>query len=73
MACRSEDKAAAAINDLKRNTKSDKIYFLKLDLADLASIKATVAEFLRLARNTVSARWGKRLTCLHGLAAKSRP
>lgn len=47
MAARSESKAALAIAELKKQTGSEKIYFLKLDLADLASIKATVAEFLR--------------------------
>ena len=47
MAARSESKAALAISMLKKQTGSEKIYFLKLDLADLASIKATVAEFLR--------------------------
>jgi NADP-dependent 3-hydroxy acid dehydrogenase YdfG len=47
MAARSESKAAEAIADLKRQTGSNEIYFLRLDLSDLASIKATVAEFLR--------------------------
>lgn len=38
------DKAAAAIAELKRDTGKEAV-FLKLDLADLASIKAAAAEF----------------------------
>ena len=39
------DKAAAAIAELKRDTGNEAI-FLKLDLADLASVKAAAAEFI---------------------------
>ncbi|KZT54668.1 NAD(P)-binding protein [Calocera cornea HHB12733] len=45
MASRSQEKADAAIADLKAVTKKDDIYFLSLDLADLASVKKAAAEF----------------------------
>ncbi|KAI0058522.1 NAD-P-binding protein [Artomyces pyxidatus] len=45
MASRSEDKATAAIAELKAETGKEAI-FLKLDLADLRSVKASAEEFL---------------------------
>jgi len=45
MACRSQEKAEASIVELKAETKKDDIHFLKLDLADLESVKAAAAEF----------------------------
>ncbi|WVW85462.1 hypothetical protein I302_107500 [Kwoniella bestiolae CBS 10118] len=42
---RSEDKALAAIEDLKQKTNKSDIHFIKLDLADLTSIKQSVKEF----------------------------
>ncbi|KDQ62478.1 hypothetical protein JAAARDRAFT_30374 [Jaapia argillacea MUCL 33604] len=44
IACRSKDKAEQAIKDLKEETGKEAI-FLKLDLADLKAIKASVEEF----------------------------
>ncbi|KZO92791.1 NAD-binding protein [Calocera viscosa TUFC12733] len=45
MASRSQERAEAAIAELKGETKKDSIYFLHLDLADLASVKAAAADF----------------------------
>ncbi|KAJ3501076.1 hypothetical protein NLJ89_g9504 [Agrocybe chaxingu] len=45
VAARSKDKAIEAIEDLKKQTGKEAI-FLKLDLADLPSIKASAHEFL---------------------------
>ncbi|KAG6826622.1 hypothetical protein H0H92_015114 [Tricholoma furcatifolium] len=45
MAARNPEKAQAAIADLRAQTGKDAI-FLKLDLADLKSVKAAAAEFL---------------------------
>ncbi|WWC63467.1 uncharacterized protein I303_106070 [Kwoniella dejecticola CBS 10117] len=44
---RSEDKARAAIGDIKKKTNKDDVHFIKLDLADLSTIRNTVAEFLK--------------------------
>lgn len=46
MAARSESKASAAINELKSLTGKEAI-FLKLDLANLKSVKAAAEEFIR--------------------------
>lgn len=46
MAVRSESKANAAINDLKQSTGKNNIYFLKLDLADLPSVRRAAEEFI---------------------------
>ncbi|KAH9991995.1 hypothetical protein BJV74DRAFT_835662 [Russula compacta] len=40
-------KTQAAIEELKRETGKDSIFFLKLDLADLVSVKAAAEEFIR--------------------------
>mmetsp|Transcript_9844 Transcript_9844/g.24577 ORF Transcript_9844/g.24577 Transcript_9844/m.24577 type:complete len:361 (+) Transcript_9844:50-1132(+) len=45
-ACRSEDRANAAIQEVAALTGNDKLYFLKLDLADLASVRSAATEFL---------------------------
>jgi NAD(P)-dependent dehydrogenase (short-subunit alcohol dehydrogenase family) len=47
IATRFEEKAQAAIDELKRDTKKESVFFLKLDLADLHSIKAAAGEFTR--------------------------
>ncbi|KAI1346209.1 hypothetical protein F5Y01DRAFT_320012 [Xylaria sp. FL0043] len=49
IAARSEAKAAAAIEDIKKAepTSEGELVFLKLDLADLTTIKASVEEFLQ--------------------------
>ncbi|KAI0433045.1 hypothetical protein F5Y09DRAFT_300131 [Xylaria sp. FL1042] len=49
IAARSEAKAAAAIEDIKKAEPSSEgeLVFLKLDLADLTTIKASVQEFLQ--------------------------
>lgn len=49
IACRSLDKAKAAATELQRITgKSDEnLVVLKLDLSNLASVKAAVEEYLR--------------------------
>ena len=50
IAARSAEKAADAIEDLKKTTGKgdDSVQFLKLDLMDLKSVKSAVDEFLSL-------------------------
>ncbi|KAI9464792.1 NAD-P-binding protein [Russula earlei] len=47
IATRSEDKSQQAIEELKRDTGKDAVFFIKLDLADLVSVKAAAEEFIR--------------------------
>jgi len=47
IATRSEEKSREAIEELKRDTGKDSVFFLKLDLADLVSVKAAAEEFIR--------------------------
>ncbi|KAF8500407.1 hypothetical protein F5888DRAFT_1610400 [Russula emetica] len=47
IATRSADKAQAAIDELKSSTGSETIFFLKLNLADLDSVKTAAEEFIR--------------------------
>jgi retinol dehydrogenase 12 len=47
IATRSADKAQAAIDDLKANTGKESVFFLKLNLADLDSVKTAAEEFIR--------------------------
>ncbi|KAH9015085.1 NAD-P-binding protein [Lactarius pseudohatsudake] len=42
----SEEKSQKAIEELKKETGKDSIFFLKLDLADLVSIKAAAKEYI---------------------------
>jgi len=46
IATRSKEKSQAVIEDLKQDTGKDAIYFLKLDLSDLAAIKVAAEEFI---------------------------
>ncbi|KAH9959426.1 NAD-binding protein [Russula dissimulans] len=46
IATRSEEKSQAAIEELQRETGKESIFFLKLDLADLPSIKAAAEQFM---------------------------
>ena len=46
IAARSEEKSQRAIDELKQETGKDTIFFLKLDLADLVSVKAAAEEFI---------------------------
>ena len=46
IATRSAEKSQKAIDELKTETGKDDIFFLKLDLSDLVSIKATAQEFI---------------------------
>jgi retinol dehydrogenase-12 len=46
IATRSEEKSQKAIEDLKKETGKDNIFFLKLDLADLVSVKAAAEEYI---------------------------
>ncbi|KAJ7815309.1 NAD(P)-binding protein [Mycena olivaceomarginata] len=48
LAARSPDKAAAAIKRLEEETKGKKAIFLKLDLADLSSVRKAAEGFLAL-------------------------
>jgi retinol dehydrogenase-12 len=46
VAARSADKGAAAVAGIKAATGSSSVFFLALDLADLASVRACAAEYL---------------------------
>jgi NAD(P)-dependent dehydrogenase (short-subunit alcohol dehydrogenase family) len=46
IATRSKEKSEAAIEELKRVTKKDSVFFLKLDLSDLVSVKTAAEEFI---------------------------
>ncbi|KAH9005636.1 NAD-P-binding protein [Lactarius hatsudake] len=46
IATRSEEKSQKAIEELKKETGKDSIFFLKLDLADLVSIKAATEAYI---------------------------
>ena len=46
LACRSEEKAQQAIQDLKSLTNGKTALFLKLDLGNLKSIKVAATEFM---------------------------
>ena len=46
IATRSEEKSQKAIEELKKETGKDSIFFLKLDLADLVSVKAAAEEYI---------------------------
>jgi len=46
IACRDEEKARSAIEELKQATGKDSIFSLKLDLADLTSVKTAAEEFI---------------------------
>jgi NAD(P)-dependent dehydrogenase (short-subunit alcohol dehydrogenase family) len=47
IATRSEDKAKSTVEELKQATGKDSIFFIKLDLADLPTVKTAAEEFLR--------------------------
>jgi NAD(P)-dependent dehydrogenase (short-subunit alcohol dehydrogenase family) len=46
IAARSEKKSQKAIDELKQETGKDTVFFLKLDLSDLVSVKAAAEEFV---------------------------
>ena len=46
IATRSAEKAQVAIDELKEATGKESVFLLKLDLADLESIKAAAEEFM---------------------------
>jgi len=46
IATRSAEKSQKAIDELKKETGKDSIFFLKLDLSDLVSIKAAAADYI---------------------------
>ena len=46
IATRSEEKSQKAIDELKKETGKDSIFFLKLDLSDLVSVKAAAEEYI---------------------------
>jgi NAD(P)-dependent dehydrogenase (short-subunit alcohol dehydrogenase family) len=46
IATRSQEKSERAIEELKQDTGKDSIFFLKLDLADLTSIKVAAQDFI---------------------------
>ena len=54
IAARNEDRAKAAIEDLKQTTGKEAIW-LKLDLSSLESVKAAAEEFLGCVRGEILA------------------
>ena len=47
IATRSVEKSQAAIEELKKETGKETIYFLRVDLSDLVSVKAAAEEFVK--------------------------
>jgi len=47
IATRSGEKSLVAIEELKKETGKESIFFLKVDLSDLVSIKAAAEEFVK--------------------------
>jgi len=47
IATRSREKSEAAIEELRKETGNESVFFLKVDLSDLVSIKAAVEEFVK--------------------------
>lgn len=47
IATRSKEKSEAVIEELKRETGKESIFFLKLDLSDLVSMKTAAEEFIK--------------------------
>jgi retinol dehydrogenase-12 len=47
IATRSGDKSQAAIEELKKATGKESVFFLKVDLSDLVSVKAAAEEFIK--------------------------
>lgn len=45
MACRSEERASKAVEEIKKDVKDANVTFMKLDLADLSSVKEFAEEF----------------------------
>jgi len=43
---RSQEKSQTAIDELKKETGKESVFFLKLDLTDLVSIKTAAEEFI---------------------------
>ena len=46
IAARSQEKSQKAIDDLKKETGKETVFFLKLDLADLVAVKAAAEEYM---------------------------
>jgi retinol dehydrogenase-12 len=46
IAARSQEKSQKAIDELKKETGNESVFFLKLDLSDLFAIKAAAEEFV---------------------------
>ena len=46
IAARSQEKSQKAIEELTKETGNESVFFLKLDLTDLAAIKAAAEEFI---------------------------
>ena len=46
IAARSQEKSQKAIDELKKETGKESVFFLKLDLTDLVAIKAAAEEFI---------------------------
>jgi NAD(P)-dependent dehydrogenase (short-subunit alcohol dehydrogenase family) len=47
IATRSGEKSQAAIDELKNETGNESVFFLKVDLSDLVSVKAAAEEFVK--------------------------
>jgi NAD(P)-dependent dehydrogenase (short-subunit alcohol dehydrogenase family) len=46
IAARSQEKSQKAIDELKNETGNESVFFLKLDLTDLVTIKTAAEEFI---------------------------
>jgi retinol dehydrogenase 12 len=46
IAARSQEKSQKAIDELRKETGNESVFFLKLDLTDLFAVKAAAEEFI---------------------------
>ncbi len=72
LACRTQDKAAAAASDVRERSGNDDVNVVRLDLADLATVRACAEEIKRLWTrldvmiNNAGGIWTERRTTVQG-------
>jgi retinol dehydrogenase 12 len=72
LACRNQEKATAAQAEIKERSESDDVHVVRLDLADLASVRDCAQEIeerwdrLDVLVNNAGGMWSKRATTLQG-------
>lgn len=72
LACRNQEKAAAAAKDIEQRSGNDDVHLVSLDLADLASVKAAADDILRrwdrldVLVNNAGGTWSQRVLTKQG-------